>query len=173
MSTLYGLVVRWLFVSRNGIKMQFLGVVRFKSTTLTVYCLSSWFVHQQRKTYSNLCVLCWLSHLSWFQGPKYILPSFWLWVTNHDVTSKILKKLFLKSLPFYKLFHDVEKLGRKPKIFLKVIQRFGIRETSNLTTDADSSTKTTVGWTKNTQKPKIKNTQKLKKLSKTEKLKNV
>ena len=29
-----------------------------------------------------------------------------------------------------------------------------IRETSNISTDADSSTDTTVGWTKNTQKPK-------------------
>ena len=29
-----------------------------------------------------------------------------------------------------------------------------MRETSNLSTDADSSTDTTVGWTKNTQKPK-------------------
>ena len=29
-----------------------------------------------------------------------------------------------------------------------------IRETKNLSTDADSSTDTTVGWTKNTQKPK-------------------
>ena len=28
-----------------------------------------------------------------------------------------------------------------------------IRETLNLSTDADSSTDTTVGWTKNTQKP--------------------
>ena len=60
---LYGLVDQWLFVSRNGIKMQFLGIVSFKS--LTVYCLSSWFVHQQWKTYSNVCVLGWLSHLSW------------------------------------------------------------------------------------------------------------
>ena len=33
-----------------------------------------------------------------------------------------------------------------------------IQETSNLSTDAESSTDTTVGWTKNTQKPnKIKN----------------
>ena len=101
MSKLYGLVVRWLFVSRNGIKVQFLGVVGFKSSTLTVYCLSSWFVCQQRKTYSNLCVLCWLSHLSWFWGPKFISPFFWPWVTNH-----------------------VEKLRRKPKIFVKVIRRF-------------------------------------------------
>ena len=29
-----------------------------------------------------------------------------------------------------------------------------IRETSNLSTDADSSTNATVGWTKNKQKPK-------------------
>ena len=33
-----------------------------------------------------------------------------------------------------------------------------MRETSNLLTDEDSSADTTVGWTKNTQKPKnIKN----------------
>ena len=38
---MYGLVVRGLFVSTNGIKMQFLVVVGFKSSTLTVYCLSS------------------------------------------------------------------------------------------------------------------------------------
>ena len=30
-----------------------------------------------------------------------------------------------------------------------------IRETKHLSTDADSSTDTTVGWTKNTQKPKF------------------
>ena len=41
MSKLYGLVVRWLFVPKNGIKMQFLGVVGFKSSTLTVHCLKS------------------------------------------------------------------------------------------------------------------------------------
>ena len=44
-----------------------------------------------------------------------------------------------------------------------------IRETSNLSTDADSSTNTTVGWTKNTQNQK--NKLKRKTLSKTEKLK--
>ena len=47
-----------------------------------------------------------------------------------------------------------------------------ILETSNPLTDADSSTDTTVGWTMNTQKPK-KKILKQKKLSKTEKLKNV
>ena len=104
MSKLYGLVDRWLFVSRNGMKVEFLGVVGFKSSIFTVYCLISWFVHQQPKTYSNLCVLCWLSHLSWFQGRKDIPPSFWPWVTNHDVKSKISKKWFLRSLLFYTTF---------------------------------------------------------------------
>ena len=33
-------------------------------------------------------------------------------------------------------------------------QKSRIRETWNLSTDADSSTNTTVGWTENTQKPK-------------------
>ena len=46
-----------------------------------------------------------------------------------------------------------------------------IRETKHLLTDADSSTDTTVGWTKNTQKPKF--FEKRKKLSKMQKLKNV
>ena len=48
-------------------------------------------------------------------------------------------------------------------------KKFRIRETSNLLTDADRSTNTTVGWTKNTQKPKKKlkteiNNQKQKKI---------
>ena len=47
-----------------------------------------------------------------------------------------------------------------------------IRETKHLSTDADSSTDTTVvGWTKNTQKPNF--FEKQKKSSKTQKLKNV
>ena len=33
--------------------------------------------------------------------------------------------------------------------------KYRIRETKHLLTDADSSTNTTVGWTKNTQKPDI------------------
>ena len=56
-SKLYSLVVRWLFVSRDVIKMQFFGVVGFKSSTLTAYCTISWLVHQKLKTYSTLCVL--------------------------------------------------------------------------------------------------------------------
>ena len=44
-------------------------------------------------------------------------------------------------------------------------------ETKHLSTDADSSTNTTVGCTNNTQKPKF--FEKWKKLSKTQKLKNI
>ena len=51
-------------------------------------------------------------------------------------------------------------------------EKYRIRETSNLSTHADSSTDTTVGWTENTQKPK-KIKKKNGKKSKTEKLKNV
>ena len=102
-------------MSRNGIKMQFLGVVGFKSLTLTVYCFRSWFIHQQRETYSNLCVLCWPIHLSWFQGPKFIPPSFW--------PQTFLKSYFLGHCSFTQLFHDVENLSRKPKIFMKVIKK--------------------------------------------------
>ena len=113
MSKLYGLVVRWLFVSRNGIKIQFLVVIGFKSSTLTVYCLSSWFIHKQPKTYSNLCVLCWLSHLSWSQGPKYFPSSFWPRVINHDIKSKFLKKWFFRSFLFYTTFSWCWKVREK------------------------------------------------------------
>ena len=44
---LYCLVVRWLFVSRNSIEMPILGVVGFKSLTLTAYFTISWMVHQK------------------------------------------------------------------------------------------------------------------------------
>ena len=110
MSKLYSLVIRLLFVSRNDIKMQFFVVVGFKSSTLTVYCLGSWFIYQQRKTYLNLCVLCWLSHLLWIHGPKDISPSFWPWVTNHDVKSKMW---FLRSLLFYTNFSWCLKVEEK------------------------------------------------------------
>ena len=51
------------------------------------------------------------------------------------------------------------------------IQKSRIRETKHLSTDADSSTDNTVGWTKNTQKPNFFERQK--KSSKMQKLKNV
>ena len=121
---LNGLVFRWLFVSTNGIKMLILCVAGFKSSTLTDYCSNSWFVYQKLNTYSALFLLCWLSHLSWFQGLKYMQPSFWPQVTNHDVNSKNLNKWFLWYCSCTQLFHDVEKMGRKPKTSVRVIQRF-------------------------------------------------
>ena len=45
-----------------------------------------------------------------------------------------------------------------------------IRETKHLSTDADSSNDTTIGWTKNTKKPEF--LEKRKKSSNTQKLKN-
>ena len=54
---------------------------------------------------------------------------------------------------------------------LSSTEKSRVRETKHLSTDADSSTNTTVGWTKNTQKPKF--FEKQKKLSKTQKLKKV
>ena len=51
------------------------------------------------------------------------------------------------------------------------IQKYRIQETKHLSTDADTSTNTTVGWTKNIQKPIF--FEKRKKSSKTQKLKKV
>ena len=51
------------------------------------------------------------------------------------------------------------------------LKKSHIRDTKHLSTDADSSTNTTVGWTKNTKKPDF--AEKRKKSSKTQKLKNV
>ena len=50
-----------------------------------------------------------------------------------------------------------------------LLEKSRIRETKHLSTDADSSTDTTVGWTKNTQNPNF--FEKRKKSSKTQKLK--
>ena len=51
---------------QNGIKLQFLGVVSFNSSTLAVYCFSSCLILQKLKQYSDWCILCGLSHPSWF-----------------------------------------------------------------------------------------------------------
>ena len=59
----------------------------------------------------------------------------------------------------------------KAKIGQNILKKSPVRETKHLSTDADSSTDTTVGWTKNTPKPDF--FEKRKKSSKTEKLKNV
>ena len=76
------------------------------------------------KKKSALFVLCGLNHLAWFQGLKYIPPSFWPQVTNHCVKSKSWKSYFLGHCSFTQLFHDAEKLRRKQKKIMKVMQRF-------------------------------------------------
>ena len=90
MTILYGLVVRWLLVSTNGITIKFMGVGGFKSSTLTVTWLSSWLDHPKLKKYSAFCVL--YGYLTWFHWIKHISHSFWHWVTNHDVIQKLFKK---------------------------------------------------------------------------------
>ena len=102
-------------------------VVGFKSLTLTLYCISSWFIHQQRKTYSNLCVLCWLNHQSWFQGPKYIPPSFRPRVTNHDIKSKIKKKSdFLGHCSLSQLFMMLKSWAENLKYLWRSYKDFGM-----------------------------------------------
>ena len=79
----------------------------------------------------------------------------------HDKASKKnngLTFIFIDILPC------IGKIGEKKK-------KSRIRETKHLSTDADSSTDTTVGWIKNTQKTQFFG--KTEKLSKTQKLKNV
>ena len=65
----------------------------------------------------------------------------------------------------------MHKLSQQAEFCLQYLQKSRIRETKHLSTDADSSTDTTVGWIKNTQKPNF--FEKRKKSSKTQKLKNV
>ena len=60
---------------------------------------------------------------------------------------------------------------RENKFIENPLNKSCIRETKNLSTNADNSTDTTVGWTKNTQKPDF--FEKRKKSSKTQKLQNV
>ena len=93
-------VVRWMFASRNGIKIKFDGVVHSKSCTLTVYRLSCWLLHQ----YWNhiVCPLMTQSQIM-------------------TVSSKIFF-FILMPLLFYTFFHKVEKFMRKHKIFVKVKQ---------------------------------------------------
>ena len=66
-------------------------------------------------------------------------------------------------------FQSISIKTEKSKITLLDIKKSRIRETKHLSTDADSSTDTTVGWTKNSRKPKF--FEKRKKSSKTQKLK--
>ena len=70
-------------------------------------------------------------------------------------------KLHFETIMFGKSINSIGDMQKKSRI----------RETKHLSTDADSSTDTTVGWTKNTRKPNF--FEKRKKSSKTQKLKNV
>ena len=54
----------------------------------------------------------------------YIPPSFWPLVTDDDIKSKCRKSDFLGPCSFTQLLNNVEKLRRKPKIFVKMIQIF-------------------------------------------------
>ena len=69
------------------------------------------------------------------------------------------------------ILKNIEKSLKKTAPLKNYPKKSRIRETKHLSTDADSSTDTAVGWTKNTQKPKF--FEKRKKSSKTQKLKNV
>ena len=96
MSQLHGLVVRCLFGSAINKKRNFWGswFPKFKFDFLLVNLLIC-----SQKTYSAPCVLYRLNHLSWIMGFKYISPSFWTWVTNHDVYTSLLHKLQAQTLP--------------------------------------------------------------------------
>ena len=57
------------------------------------------------------------------------------------------------KLPNSQTYHYKGRLQLLHNYSWKVSQKSRIRETKHLSTDADSSTDTTLGWTKNTQKP--------------------
>ena len=77
--------------------------------------------------------------------------------------TKLAEPSMLTTFILVKPFHD--------SYLQHYIKKSRIPETKHLSTDADSSTDTTVGWTKNTRKPNF--FEKGKKSSKTQKLKNV
>ena len=116
-SKFYGLVIRWQFVSRNGIKMPFLGVVDFKSSTLTANSVLNG-LSKPKNIFNFACPL-------WTKSSIMISPSFWPKVTSHGVKSNVLKRIFAEVINSLTQFcHHVEKLWRRPKIFMKAIQRF-------------------------------------------------
>ena len=65
---------------------------------------------------------------------------------------------------------ELKSVLKKVMKLKKVLKKSRIRVTKHLSTDADSSTDTTVGWTKNSRKPNF--FEKRKKSSKMQKLKN-
>ena len=73
---------------------------------------------------------------------------------QHDASFELSKTIFGQFFKFF-IINGVGGVQKLPDMEKKV-EKSRIRETSNLSTDADSSTDATVGWTKNTQKPKKK-----------------
>ena len=59
-----------------------------------------------------------------FGDPSIFHPFFGLESQIMTLSQKFQKSDFLGHCSFTQLFHDVEKLRRKTKIFVKVIQRF-------------------------------------------------
>ena len=69
---------------------------------------------------------------------------------------KLVKNSFTMPLdPAPRKVEDLKKIIMLivKKLYKKAIKKSPIRETKHILTDANSTTNTTVGWTKNTQKP--------------------
>ena len=78
-----------------------------------------------------------------------------------------VERVSVSPMPDFLFLNNINSM----ELFYKHVRKSCVRETKHLSTDANSSTDTTVGWTKNTQKPTV--LEKRKKSSKTQKLKNV
>ena len=127
MSKLDGLVVRWLFVSTNGIKMQFLGVVGFKSSTLTVYCLCSWFFHQKLKNFFKVMCPFWTQSSIMILGTQ-IYSTLFL-ALSHKSWYKV--KFFEKVIPLvhsllHNLFIMLKNWGENLKYLWRSYKDFGM-----------------------------------------------
>ena len=119
----------------------------------------------------SLHVVCHASSPSDFQKSYSLAPSGFLylkWHTRMCVNKNQKAANIHKNTDF---FLQYCKNARTWRFLYEAKKKSRIRETKHLWTDADSSTNTTVGWTKNTQKAKF--FEKHKKSSKTQKLKNV
>ena len=104
MSKLYGLAVRGLFVVQN-VKNAIFGCSQFQK--LIFWLFTPYALDLFTKNWNHIQIL--------FLGLKYIPPSFWPWLTNHDMKSKNFKKWFLRSLLFYTIFSWCRKIEEKTK----------------------------------------------------------
>ena len=73
----YGLIVRWLFVSTNGIQMKCFWSNWFKKFNSGCLLLTLLIYLSKTETILSFVYPFGLSHSSWHQGLKYIPPSFW------------------------------------------------------------------------------------------------